>query len=163
MRYTFVRSDRHRLPFESISPSLPDIHISSCFDNIVDIRVRRFWSSTCSRFIVSRQFVFRSFVFVVSFGSASSLGSSSFFAFVNGRFSTASSFVLTFFGIVSIARWLRFSYAIVMPFGRSCVVFDKFANTISNRTPGGTSTTPLDVRTRVVRACKKLHVLSVRS
>ena len=99
--------------------------------------------------------MFRSFVFVSPFCYASLFGLSSFCAFVNGRFRTASSFVLTFFGIVNIASGLRFAYAIVMPFGRSCVVFEKFANAISNRTTGRTSTTSLDVRTwcRVCTAC----------
>ena len=131
----------------AISTSSPDVHISSFFVNIVNIRVLRSWSSTCSIFIVSRQFVFRSFVFDSAFESASLFGFSSFFAFVNGRFRTGSSFVLTFFGIVYIASGLSFAYAIVLPFGRSCVVFEKFANTISNRTPVRTSITPLDVRT----------------
>ena len=86
---------------------------------------------------------------------ASLFGLSSFFAFVNGRFRTASSILLTFFGIVNIASGLHFAYAIVMPFGRSCVFFEKFANTIWNRAPGRTSITPLDVRTwcRVCTGC----------
>ena len=55
--------------------------------------------------------------------------------------------MLTSFEIVSIARVLRFVYAIVMPFGRSCVDLEKLASTISDRTRGLAYTTPFDVRT----------------
>ena len=67
---------------------------------------------------------------------------------VNGRFRTASSFVLSSPRTVSIASGFRFAFVMFVPISSRCAFFDKFAKTSSNLTSDRTSSIPFAVHTR---------------